>query len=184
MASECPKYVSFLQAPELYIKNALNFSGRSTRSEYWWMQLWIFLIYFTVSFSIIFAGLGKNTLDRVTFIMNLIIAVPGLALTFRRLHDTGRSGWHILLCWIPIYILVIACIDSVPENEWGPSAYELQHQSEGAAQNVDGEVVDLDSPDDSGNEFPESHRLSSGERSPYRDNYSRYQDSRRYGDDE
>lgn len=55
---------------------------------------------------------------------SLAVFIPSLALSIRRLHDTGRSGWWLLIGLVPliggIWLLVLFCLDSQPEtNEWG-----------------------------------------------------------------
>lgn len=63
------------------------------------------------------------------FIIALALVLPGLAVTVRRLHDIGKSGWFILLCFIPyvnfiggIVIFIFTVMDSKPEeNKFGPS---------------------------------------------------------------
>ena len=59
-------------------------------------------------------------------IYNLAVLIPGFAVFFRRLHDTGRSGWWWLILFMPIVgvivILVFCCLDSQPgENKYGPN---------------------------------------------------------------
>jgi uncharacterized membrane protein YhaH (DUF805 family) len=54
-------------------------------------------------------------------IFSLGVLVPGLAVAIRRMHDVGKSGWHIL---IPIYNLVLACTEGTKgDNEYGPDPY-------------------------------------------------------------
>ena len=59
-----------------------------------------------------------------SFIYSLFILLPGLAVSVRRMHDTGRSGWWVLLGIIPIVgwiiFIVFACQDSEPgDNQYG-----------------------------------------------------------------
>ncbi len=85
-----------------------DFNGRARRSEFWWFQLFSFLL------SIVTCGIGA-----------IIILLPGLAAGARRLHDTGRSGWWQLLSFIPfgsIILIIWWCEDSkIGDNEFGPS---------------------------------------------------------------
>lgn len=113
----------FVQA----LKKYAVFSGRSRRKEYWYFVLFVVLI--QVVLTIIDASLG--TLHRswgvglLTGIFNLAILIPGLAVSVRRLHDTDRSGWWILLGLIPIIgpiILIVFYVqDSTPANRYGPN---------------------------------------------------------------
>ncbi len=97
------------------IRNYVNFSGRAPRSEYW--NLWLFNLLLFV----IWLGVGVSINDivpesviviwAVLFnIYNLFIIIPALAVTCRRLHDTNRSGWMMLLVLVPFvgaFILLI-----------------------------------------------------------------------------
>lgn len=65
----------------------------------------------------------------VMIIYVLIVFIPSLAVTVRRLHDTGKSGWYILLNLIPyvggLIIFIFTVMDSEPgENKWGPNPKE------------------------------------------------------------
>ncbi|MFM8915674.1 MAG: DUF805 domain-containing protein [Candidatus Limnocylindrus sp.] len=74
-----------------------QFSGRASRSEYWWFYL------FTV-----LAGAAANTLGgTVGNLASIAFFLPGLALFVRRMHDTGRSGWWFLLLFTVIGIPVV-----------------------------------------------------------------------------
>jgi uncharacterized membrane protein YhaH (DUF805 family) len=116
-----------------------TFDGRATRSEYWWYQLcWmicgaLLLIPMVVALAstptdgnmtgtsqtVFFAGLA------VFGVFVLATLVPGLAVTVRRLHDVGMSGWMYLISLVPyaggLFLLVAACLDSKPANKWGPN---------------------------------------------------------------
>ena len=107
---------------EAYIKmfqNWSDFSGRSRRRDYWLA----FLVNFIISAVL-------NQLIRVVAILyGLIVIVPGLALGIRRLHDIGKSGWWLLISLVPIVgvivIIVFACYDSGPSNEYEPNPKEM-----------------------------------------------------------
>jgi uncharacterized membrane protein YhaH (DUF805 family) len=118
------------------LKNYAKFSGRSRRSAYWYFVL------FNLIVSIVAAiidnllgttikletpqGLMALPYGYVYFIYALFVVIPGLALSVRRLHDVGKSGWFILIALIPlvgaIWLLILFCTDSVPgANEYGPN---------------------------------------------------------------
>ncbi len=118
------RQVSFTEAIKMALQqNYCNFSGRSSRSEYWWYSLFTFILGFIVA---IFAGiLGENAGNALTGIVYLALLLPGLGLTVRRLHDINKSGWWILINLIPlvgwIIMLVWLCKDSDPtDNQYGP----------------------------------------------------------------
>jgi uncharacterized membrane protein YhaH (DUF805 family) len=98
-----------------------TFSGRARRSEYWWFYLAYVIV--SIVASIIDGLLGVTVL---TIIVSLGLLIPTLAVSVRRLHDIGKSGWWLLIGLIPlvgaIILIVFACQDSQPgTNQWGPS---------------------------------------------------------------
>lgn len=102
--------------------NYCNFSGRSSRSEYWWYILFTFLLGIVIS--IVFS-FSENMSTIVSAIVSLALLLPGLGLSVRRLHDINKSGWWILVGLIPvagiIILIVWFCKDSDPtDNNYGP----------------------------------------------------------------
>jgi uncharacterized membrane protein YhaH (DUF805 family) len=95
-----------------------TFSGRSSRSAYWWWILFYVLV--LVGASIIDAA-AKTPAFAVLVWLGFLI--PNLAVLVRRLHDTDRSGWWVLIGLIPFFgaivLIVFACIDSGPPNKYG-----------------------------------------------------------------
>jgi len=91
-------------------KNYLNFSGRSNRSEFWYFFLFILLGNFlTHLIDTYIIGYHPEEMGMVSGIFFLATAIPQLSLTFRRLHDIGKSGWWFLLCFtiiglIPLFV--------------------------------------------------------------------------------
>lgn len=113
--------MSFADAIRTVFSKYATFSGRARRSEFWWFYLFAIILYIVAA--IIDAAIGNNLL---WIIVALGLIVPSLAVTVRRLHDTGRSGWWILIGIIPligaIVLLVFECQDSQPgANNYGPS---------------------------------------------------------------
>lgn len=69
-----------------------DFTGRASRSEYWWWSLFVLL-----------AMLGTSVVnDKVHLLFCLAVTLPGLAVGTRRLHDVNKSGWFQLLYLIPL----------------------------------------------------------------------------------
>ena len=109
------------------LKRWSDFNGRSRRSEYWMFVLFNLII--EVVLSVIDNILGTSTGTGVGIlagIFSLVVLIPGIAVTIRRLHDTSRSGWWILIALVPIiggiWLLVLMVLDSHKEsNAWGPS---------------------------------------------------------------
>ena len=135
-----PKHVGFIEAIKLYFKNYLNFTGRSTRSEYWWAYLFTFLVTLILSFG--GRMLGINYMETkyangqiysemgyyniLTTIFLLGTAIPNLGITVRRLHDTGRSWLYMFVSLVPIaggFIFLSYLVKpSDTDNLWGYSA--------------------------------------------------------------
>src|SRR5664279_2902704 len=112
--------VSMIDATVLWLKNWNNFSGRASRSEYWWV--WIAQLVLQVLWLVFFIGvLQMKALSPTDDVMNLLVtvmllvtcvamlvlSVPTLSLTVRRLHDTDRSGWYYLLQFLPFGSLLV-----------------------------------------------------------------------------
>ncbi|MBD5300408.1 MAG: DUF805 domain-containing protein [Duncaniella sp.] len=102
--------------------NYCNFSGRSSRSEYWWFSLFSFI----VSFVIMILFCWSDTLEYiVSGLCSLYFLLPTLGVSVRRLHDTGRSGWWIFINIIPffgqlIYLYFTIQPSQTVVNKWGP----------------------------------------------------------------
>jgi uncharacterized membrane protein YhaH (DUF805 family) len=98
------------------------FTGRARRKEYWMFFLFNLLI--AIGIAIIESIIGTGGILGIIF--SLAMLVPGIAVTVRRLHDTGRSGWWVLISLVPvigwIVLLVFMLLDSEPTtNEYGPN---------------------------------------------------------------
>ena len=89
--------MDFVQAIKSCLGQYATFSGRASRSEYWWFFL------FQVIVLIIASVLG----DIVNLLVSLALLLPALAVGARRLHDIGRSGWWQLLVLTGIGVLLL-----------------------------------------------------------------------------
>ncbi|GHE93304.1 DUF805 domain-containing protein [Streptomyces griseoluteus] len=103
------------------LKKYAVFSGRARRQEYW--MFFLFNLIITIVLAIVDAALDTQVLQLV---YGLAVLIPGLAVAVRRLHDTGRSGWWVLISLIPlvgfIILLVFLASEGKPEaNEYGPN---------------------------------------------------------------
>lgn len=78
--------IDFATAVRLFFTKYATFTGRATRAEYWWVMLFLILV------SMVLGWLGKfGTI--LSLIFSIACIVPQLSLSFRRLHDSGLSGW-------------------------------------------------------------------------------------------
>ena len=108
-----------VQAVQSALGNYVNFSDRASRSEYWWFFLFVNVAVGALSI----AGAQVHPiLSIVGGLLGLALILPALAVTARRLHDTDRSGWWILIGIVPFggLILLIMCV--LPGTA-GPNRY-------------------------------------------------------------
>lgn len=111
----------------------VRLGARASRREFWGFFLFVFVVMVVAIFAGLIADGVAGNLDReepvlalgLTAILVLALALPSIAVTIRRLHDIGLSGWFILLGFVPtvgnLIILVFALIPSQKsENKWGP----------------------------------------------------------------
>jgi len=104
------------------LKKYAVFSGRAQRMEYWMFFLFNFIIAFALGFiEGIFGGPGI-----LGTLYSLAVLIPGIAVTVRRLHDTDRTGWWVLIGLVPIIgfivLLVFMVLDGTEgENKYGPN---------------------------------------------------------------
>lgn len=110
------------------IKKYATFSGRAQRAEYWYFILFYILILFALSFVDGITGSFSSTdgIGLLGGLFTLALFVPSIAVGVRRLHDTGRTGWWLLIALVPlvgaIVLLVFTVQDSQPgENIYGPN---------------------------------------------------------------
>ena len=103
------------------LKKYAVFGGRARRKEYWYFQLFYILIFIVIV--IIDDVISGDGLLLIPYCLAMLI--PQLAVCVRRLHDSGKSGWWILISFVPlvsIVLLVFMVQDSQPgENQYGPN---------------------------------------------------------------
>ena len=109
------------------IKKYATFSGRARRKEYWMFALVSAIISLVLGFIDNLAGLqiaaGNTAIPVLTLLFELFILVPSLAVTARRLHDIGKSGWWILISLIPIIGEIVLFIFTVIKGNAGANKY-------------------------------------------------------------
>jgi uncharacterized membrane protein YhaH (DUF805 family) len=107
-------------------QNYVNFSGRAVRSEYWYFVLFnCICVFVTTLLDVILFPDG--TASPLSWLFILAVLLPSLAVGARRLHDTDRSGWWLLLYLtgvFVIFLLVWFCDKSDPgPNRFGPPRF-------------------------------------------------------------
>ena len=99
--------MNFIQSISTCMRKYITFSGRATRSEFWWFYFFTVLVNFAASFvgNLIFMSTYNIFFIYLSTITSLILLLPSLAVAVRRLHDVGRSGWWILIAFSVIGII-------------------------------------------------------------------------------
>jgi uncharacterized membrane protein YhaH (DUF805 family) len=121
--------MSFSQAVSSVLLNKYaTFSGRARRSEYWWWYLFVTIVFIVAGILDRAVGLTYSDLTLgggwIATIAAIVFLVPNLAVAVRRLHDTGRSGWWLLIGLVPFIgffvLLYFFVLDSENDNQYGP----------------------------------------------------------------
>lgn len=115
------RQVTFEQA----VRSALqqhycDFSGRASRSEFWWFELFGVILGAIIS---AFGIFSTSAVSVIQSILGLLLFLPSLGLCVRRLHDINKSGWFVLLSFIPIVGIIILIIWWCKESEMQPNQY-------------------------------------------------------------
>lgn len=117
--------MTFQDAVTSVFRNYATFSGRAARSEYWWFALFSFLASAVLSLLD-----GSGTLPAI---WSLLVLLPTLAVGARRLHDTDRSGWWLLIGLIPLLGWIVLIWFFVTRGTEGPNRFGADPLSGGAA---------------------------------------------------
>jgi uncharacterized membrane protein YhaH (DUF805 family) len=114
--------MSFTDAIKSGFDHYVKFDGRASRPAYWWWVLFVILV--SIGCSIVDSALFDGAFGILSTIASVGLFLPGLSVAIRRLHDTDRSGWWILIGFIPfigfIVLLVFLIQKSDPvDNRYG-----------------------------------------------------------------
>lgn len=118
--------MNFQDAIQQGFRNYFNFSGRASRSEFWYWVLFSFVLSILISIadSILVTG------GVLSGLLALAMFIPHISITVRRLHDIDKCGWWILFYLIPvvgwIFILIWECTKGTDgPNRFGPNPLSL-----------------------------------------------------------
>jgi uncharacterized membrane protein YhaH (DUF805 family) len=113
--------VDFQSAIRLQIENVTNFEGRASLSAYWWYALALAIV--DVVLFIFSIAIGSAALSLLVGLVLFVVGLSALSAGARRLHDTDKSGWLLLLGLIPfggIIVLVLLVLPGTPsQNRFG-----------------------------------------------------------------
>jgi len=122
--------MSFRQSIKSFWTNYATFKGRARRSEYWYIQL--FLVLTNLAVAAIDLVLMGGDVDRfianggggiVGLVWILVTIVPALAVLVRRLHDTGKTGWWILIGLVPFVGTVVLFVFTILNSDADPNKF-------------------------------------------------------------
>jgi len=120
------KQLSFGEAVNKALaQNYCNFSGRASRSEYWWYALFTMILGVVIGFVLGIFGACSTAVSVIQGLVSLALLLPGLGLCVRRLHDISKSGWWIFISLVPllgaILLIIWFCKPSdAGMNQYGP----------------------------------------------------------------
>jgi uncharacterized membrane protein YhaH (DUF805 family) len=102
------------------IKKYAVFNGRAARPEYWWFLLISVII--AAVLNLVFSAIGGRS-NIVSDLYSLAVLLPSLGVGIRRLHDTNRSGWWILISIVPFVGWIVLIILYALASDPGPNRY-------------------------------------------------------------
>ena len=121
------KKIGFMKAIKVCLSKYFDFKGRARRSEYWYFLLFVMLVSFTLAFAEgFYAGYtGQLDFEESIFanIFYLFVVIPSIAVSVRRLHDIGRTGWWVLISFIPIVGTLVLLIWHCADGEKDTNIY-------------------------------------------------------------
>ena len=108
--------MTFTESLSICIKKYFVFKGRASRSEYWWFQL-------IVSPSYLISEVLDNEISFFFLGITLITLIPAISAGARRLHDTNRSGFFLLISFIPFIGGLVLLFFLIPEGTKGKNRF-------------------------------------------------------------
>jgi len=119
------------------LRRYAEFSGRSRRKEYWMFVL--FQIIVGVVLGIIEGAVGLSgtiagAYGPLSLLFGLAMLIPGIAVGIRRLHDTDRSGWWLLIALVPLIGAIVLIVFFVMDGTRGPNRFGPDPKDPGQAE--------------------------------------------------
>ena len=108
--------MTFSESVSTCLKKYFVFEGRASRSEYWWFQL-------IVSPSYFISTVFENDIAYIFLGITLFTLIPAISAGVRRLHDTNRSGFFLLISFIPFIGGLILLFFLIPEGTKGKNRF-------------------------------------------------------------
>ena len=108
--------MTFSESVSTCLKKYFIFQGRASRSEYWWFQL-------IVSPSYLISTILENEIGYFFLGVTLFTLIPAISAGVRRLHDTNRSGFFLLISFIPFIGGLVLLFFLIPEGTKGKNRF-------------------------------------------------------------
>lgn len=113
------------------LKQYAVFSGRARRKEYWMYTLFNLIVSFILGLAAgILGAVTESDLSIISLLYGLAVMLPSIGVSIRRLHDIGRSGWWLLLAFIPILGWIVLLIFHVKDSAPGANEYGANPKGE------------------------------------------------------
>ena len=109
--------INLFNAIKICFQKFFIFTNRASRSEYWW-----FILFYTIFVTIPTFVPNENVVV-FGYIMALLLFIPGIAVTVRRLHDINKSGWFIFISLIPILGSIIVLVMTIEKGTLGKNRF-------------------------------------------------------------
>ncbi len=126
--------VTFIQAVSSVLGQYDGFRGRARRSEFWWWNLFTLLVGLGVAATEVSMGIGGETSGPVSTLLAVVLLVPNLSVSARRLHDSSRSGWWLLIAFVPLVGLVVLLVFFLAPSTTGWNAHGPDPRSAGVGE--------------------------------------------------
>ena len=110
------------------LKKYAVFGGRARRKEYWMFCLFNIIVALVLA---VIDGLA-GTSGVIAMLYSLAVLIPGIAVSVRRLHDTGRNGWWLLIVLVPAIGAIVFLVFMVQNSSPGKNQYGANPKSETA----------------------------------------------------
>ncbi len=107
------------------LKKYAVFSGRSRRKEYWYFVLFVVIVSIVLSLIDSLSGTyhSESGTGLLSGIFSLAILIPSIAVSVRRLHDIGRTGWWVLISLVPLIGWIVLLVFHVQDSTPGTNRY-------------------------------------------------------------
>ena len=116
-------YLSVLKKYAVFYPEVAE-NGRASRSEFWWFVLFNFIISFVLGFvDGLFGMRGEYGWGLLGGLYALAVLLPSIGVAIRRLHDSGKTGWWLLISFIPIIGFIVLLVFYIQDSEPGPNQY-------------------------------------------------------------